>query len=151
MKRLLFASLLLGLALAVSSSPQAASVCRPTPPDSVGPFYEPGAPVRSKIGSGYVLSGRVLAARTCRAIPRARIEFWVANPDGEYDDARRATVIAGRRGAYRLESNRPSGYGSRPPHIHLRVSARGYRTLVTQHYPKGARTNAVFNLVLVKR
>jgi protocatechuate 3,4-dioxygenase beta subunit len=151
MTRLLFASLLLGLALAVSSSPQAASGCRPTPPDSLGPFYEPGAPVRAKIGTGYVLSGRVLAARTCRAIPKARIEFWVANPDGEYDDAHRATVFAGRRGGYRLESNRPPAYGTRPPHIHVRVSARGYRTLVTQHYPKGARTSAVFNLVLVKR
>jgi protocatechuate 3,4-dioxygenase beta subunit len=41
----------------------------------------------------------VLAARTCRAIPRARIEFWLVNPEGNYDDAHRATVIAGRRGA----------------------------------------------------
>ena len=151
MTRLLLASLLLGLALATFSSPQAASSCRPTPPDSLGPFYEPGAPVRSKVGSGYVLVGRVLAARTCRVIPKARIELWLANADGEYDDAHRATVFAGRRGGYRFESNRPPAYGTRPPHIHLRVSARGYRTLVTQHYPKGARTSAVFNLVLVKR
>jgi protocatechuate 3,4-dioxygenase beta subunit len=151
MARLLFASLLLGRALATSSGPQAASSCRPTTPDSLGPFYEPGAPVRSKVGSGYVLTGRVRAARTCRAIPKARIELWVANVDGEYDDAHRATVFAGRRGGYRFESNRPPAYGTRPPHIHLRVSARGYRTLVTQHYPKGARTSAVFNLVLVKR
>jgi protocatechuate 3,4-dioxygenase beta subunit len=151
MTRVLFASLVLGLTLAVSSSPQAASSCRPTPPDSLGPFYEPGAPVRSKIGSGYVLSGTVLGARACRAIPRARIEFWVANSDGEYDDAHRATVFSGRRGGYRFESNRPPAYGTRPAHIHVRVSARGYRTLVTQHYPRGARTSAVFNLVLVKR
>jgi protocatechuate 3,4-dioxygenase beta subunit len=145
------ASLLLGLALAVSSSPQAASGCRPTPPDSLGPFYEPGAPVRSKVGNGYVLTGRVLAARTCRAIPRARIELWLANPSGEYDDAHRATVIAGRRGGYRFESNKPPSYQSRPPHIHIRVSARGFRTLVTQHYPRAGRRSAVFNLVLVKR
>jgi protocatechuate 3,4-dioxygenase beta subunit len=151
MTRLLLTSLLLGLALAVSSSPQAASGCRPTPPDSLGPFYEPGAPVRSKVGSGYVLTGRVLAARTCRAIPRARIELWLANPSGEYDDAHRATVIAGRRGGYRFESNKPPSYQSRPPHIHIRVSARGFRTLVTQHYPRAGRRSAVFNLVLVKR
>jgi protocatechuate 3,4-dioxygenase beta subunit len=151
MTRLLVAAVLLGLALATASSPHAASSCRPTPPDSPGPFYEPGAPVRSKVGSGYVLTGRVLAARTCRAIPRARIEFWVANADGEYDDAHRATVFAGRRGEYRFESNRPPAYGTRPPHIHLRVSARGYRPLVTQHYPKGPRSSAVFNLVLVRR
>jgi protocatechuate 3,4-dioxygenase beta subunit len=107
--------------------------------------------VRASVGTGYVLTGRVLAARTCRVIPRARIELWLANADGEYDDAHRATVIAGRRGGYRFQSNKPPAYGTRPPHIHLRVSARGYRTLVTQHYPRVNRSSAVFNIVLVKR
>ena len=139
------------MGLAASSGPEAAPACRPTPPDALGPFYEPGAPVRSKVATGYVLSGRVLAARTCRAIPRARIELWLVNPQGEYDDAHRATVIARRRGAYRFESNKPPSYESRPPHIHIRVTARGYRTLVTQHYPKASRSSAVFNLVLVRR
>jgi catechol 1,2-dioxygenase len=103
------------------------------------------------VGSGYVLSGRVLAARTCRAIPGARIEFWLANSQGQYDDAHRATVVAGRRGGYRFQSNKPPSYQSRPPHIHVRVTARGFRTLVTQHYPSANRTSAVFNLVLVRR
>jgi len=147
----LLAAVLAALASGAAPAPQAASACRPTPPDALGPFYEPGAPVRSKIGTGYVLSGRVLAARTCRAIPRARIELWLANPQGEYDDAHRATIVAGRRGGYRLESNKPPSYESRPPHIHVRVTARGYRTLVTQHYPKAGRSSVVFNLVLVKR
>lgn len=135
----------------VSSAPQAAPTCRPTPPDALGPFYEPGAPIRSKVGTGYVLSGRVLGAGTCRAIPRARIEFWLVNPQGRYDDAHRATVIAGLRGAYRFRSNKPIAYGSRPPHIHVRVTARGYRTLVTQQYPRSGRASAVFNLVLARR
>src|SRR5215204_7809403 len=100
----LIVAVLAGLGHADSACPEAASACRPTPPDALGPFYEPGAPVRSKVGSGYVLSGGVLAARTCRAIPRARIELWLVNPQGEYDDAHRATVIAGRRGAYRFQS-----------------------------------------------
>jgi protocatechuate 3,4-dioxygenase beta subunit len=103
------------------------------------------------VGTGYVLTGRVLAARTCRAIPSARIEFWLANPQGQYDDAHRATVFAGRRGGYRFESNKPPSYESRPPHIHIRVSARGFRTLVTQHYPRAGRTSAAFNLVLMRR
>lgn len=90
----------------------------------------------------------MLAARTCRAIPRARIEFWLVNPEGNYDDAHRATVIAGRRGGYRFESNRPVAYESRPPHIHIRLSARGFRTLVTQHYPRAGATGAAVNLVL---
>jgi catechol 1,2-dioxygenase len=123
------------------------SQCRPTPPDSLGPFYEPGAPVRSQVGSGYVLRGRVLSATTCRPT-RARIEFWLVNPQGEYDDAHRATVVVGRDGRYRFTSNRPVAYGPRPPHIHVRVTARGFRALVTQHYPRPGRTSAVFNLVL---
>jgi protocatechuate 3,4-dioxygenase beta subunit len=143
--------ILAALAFGFAPGPTGASACRPTRPDALGPFYEPGAPVRSSVGSGYVLSGRVLAARTCRAIPRARIELWLANPQGEYDDAHRATVIAGRRGGYRFESNKPPSYQSRPPHIHLRVTARGFRTLVTQHYPRANRASAVFNLVLVRR
>jgi len=55
--------------------------------------------------------------------------------NGEYDDAHRATIIADASAAYRFESNLPPPYSGRPPHIHLRVSARNFKTLVTQHYP----------------
>ena len=128
------------------------SACAPTRADSIGPYYEPDAPVRSKVGTGgHVLSGRVMATRTCRRLARARIELWLVNDQGEYDDAHRATVFSRRDGRYRFESNRPVGYGSRPPHIHIRVTARGFRTLVTQHYPRGTRRSATFNLVLIRR
>jgi protocatechuate 3,4-dioxygenase beta subunit len=58
--------------------------CKPTQPDMLGPFYEPGAPVRTSVGSGYVLSRAVLAAEDCKPIRKARIEFWLANPRGAY-------------------------------------------------------------------
>jgi protocatechuate 3,4-dioxygenase beta subunit len=122
--------------------------CEPTRPDMLGPFYEPNAPVRTSVGSGYVLSGAVLAADGCEPVRDARIEFWLANPRGEYDDAHRATVFAGERGRYRFESNVPVSYGGRPPHIHVRVTAPGYRELVTQHYPDPGQTEAKFDLVL---
>jgi len=122
--------------------------CEPTPPDMLGPYYEPDAPVRTSVGSGYVLSGAVLAAGSCEPIPDARIEFWLANPEGEYDDAHRATVPAGAGGKYRFESNVPVSYGGRPPHIHIRVTAPGYRELVTQHYPEDGQTEANFDLIL---
>jgi hypothetical protein len=115
----------------------------------LGPFYEPGAPVRTSVGSGYELSGAVLAAEACKPIPNARIEFWLANPRGEYDDAHRATVFAGESGEYRLESNVPVSYGGRPPHIHVRVRSPGYEELVTQHYPERGQRKANFDLVLV--
>ena len=122
--------------------------CEPTPPDVLGPYYEPDAPVRTSVGSGYVLSGTVLAAGSCEPIPDARIEFWLANPEGEYDDAHRATVPAGAGGRYRFESNVPVSYGGRPPHIHILVTAPGYRELVTQHYPEDGQTEANFDLIL---
>jgi hypothetical protein len=57
--------------------------CKPTQPDMLGPFYEPGAPVRTSVGSGYVLSGEVLAAEEeCKPIPNAKIEFWLATLEG---------------------------------------------------------------------
>jgi catechol 1,2-dioxygenase len=123
--------------------------CKPTQPDMLGPFYEPGAPVRTSVGSGYVLSGTVLAAEECMPIPNAHIEFWLANPRGDYDDAHRATVFAGKRGEYRLVSNVPVSYSGRPPHIHVRVRACGYEELVTQHYPERGQRKANFDLVLV--
>jgi protocatechuate 3,4-dioxygenase beta subunit len=138
---------LLAAALALPAGSTGASRCTPTRADQLGPFYEPGAPVRSKVGSGYVLRGKALST-SCRAIARARVELWLANPQGEYDDAHRATLFTRRDGSYRFESNRPTGYSGRPPHIHVRLSARGYRTLVTQHYSRAGRTTAVFNLVL---
>ena len=114
----------------------------------LGPYYEPNAPERTSVGSGYVLSGTVLGADGCDPVPEARIEFWLVNPRGEYDDAHRATVFPGEGGRYRFESNVPVSYGGRPPHIHVRVSAPGYRNLVTQHYPDAGHREASFDLIL---
>lgn len=122
--------------------------CEPTREDELGPFYKPDAPVRAAVGTGYVLSGAVRSAGNCRAIPGARIELWLANPQGEYDDAHRATVITDSSGEYRFESNLPVPYAGRPPHIHIRASATGFRALVTQHYPASGQTGATFDLVL---
>jgi hypothetical protein len=123
--------------------------CKPTQSDMLGPFYEPGAPVRTSVGKGHVLSGAVLAADDCEPVRGARIEFWLANSRGEYDDAHRATVFTGQRGRYRFESNVPVSYAGRPPHIHVRVTARGFEELVTQHYPGPGQKEANFGLVLV--
>lgn len=142
---------LLGVWIASGLSVSAAEnfQCAPTRPDSMGPFYEPGAPLRSSVGEGYVLTGKVKSAADCDPIARAEIEFWLVNPEGRYDDAHRATVIADGAGAYGFKSNRPSGYAFRPPHIHIRVTAEGFEPLVTQHYPEEGVSRAEFDLVLV--
>jgi protocatechuate 3,4-dioxygenase beta subunit len=149
--RWLFAAALVSTALlALGPAPVPGAACRATPPDSLGPFYKPGAPVRTKVGTGYVLTGRVVAARTCRPIARARIEVWLVNRRGEYDDAHRATFFSSRFGGYRFESNKPPGYDGRPAHIHVRVTARGFRTLVAQHYPRRSAGRGLFNLILTR-
>ena len=108
--------------------------CKPTPPDAMGPFYEPNAPVREKVGEGYILTGVVRSSVKCEPISQAQIEFWLTGPNGQYDDDHRAKVFTDWSGTYKFESNVPPSYYNRPPHIHIRVSAEGYQTLVTQHY-----------------
>ena len=127
----------------------AATNCQPTPPDYLGPFYKAGAPVRASVGKGYELRGVVRSAADCRPIENARIELWLTNPDGDYDDDHRATVYSDDTGAYRFESNFPPGYSGRPPHIHIKISANDFKTLVTQHYPVTGSRNGEFDLVLV--
>jgi protocatechuate 3,4-dioxygenase beta subunit len=101
------------------------------------------------VGKGYVLSGVVKSSLDCAPVKEAGIEFWLAGPNKKYDDEHRAVLSSDGSGAYRFESNFPPGYFGRPPHIHIRVSAKGFRTLVTQHYPLEGRTGGIFDLVLV--
>ncbi len=137
------------LLTAVATTTHGAATCAPTKPDILGPFYKPNAPVRSTVGTGHVLTGMVKSAGTCAPIAGARVEFWLVAPTGQYDDAHRATVFSDRAGSYRFESNFPVPYSGRPPHIHIRVSATGYQTLVTQYYPAQGEREVTFALVIV--
>ncbi len=134
------------LILPVSGAP--ALTCTPTTPDMLGPFYKPNAPLRTSVGRGYILKGTVRST-DCSSVSQAKIELWLANPDGIYDDDHRATIMSDSSGFYRFESNVPTPYTGRPPHIHLRVTADGFKELVTQHYPEAGKTEATFDLVLV--
>ncbi len=46
-------------------------------------------------------------------------------------------------------SHAPPNYGTGRPHIHIKVSSDGYKTLITQHYPAENAGEGMFNLVLV--
>jgi protocatechuate 3,4-dioxygenase beta subunit len=127
------------------------AACTPTPADMEGPFYKPNAPVRASIGRGLVVAGVVRTAGSCAPIPNARIEWWQVNPQGEYDDAHRATQSADGEGRYRFETNFPRAYFGRPPHIHVKVLAPDYRPLTTQIYPKAGQTEIAFDFVLSPR
>lgn len=128
---------------------ESAEKYQPTKPDALGPFYKPDAPVRNVLGSGYILTGTVRSSADCGIIPEARIEVWQAGPDGKYADTYRASVVTETSGQYRLQTDRPPGYSFRPPHIHIRVAASGYNTLITQHYPEEGASEAAFDLILV--
>jgi protocatechuate 3,4-dioxygenase beta subunit len=141
--------LILLLSSAGTLSGALAATCPPTEEDALGPFYKPNAPIRASVGKGYLLQGVVRSSKECGPIPSAVIELWLAGPDDEYDDAHRATIIANASAAYHFESNVPPPYYGRPPHIHLRVSAKGFKTLVTQHYPSQGAKSAVFDIVLI--
>lgn len=125
----------------------AVAACAPTRPDIQGPFYKPNAPVRSTVGTGFVLTGTVRSAAHCDPVAQARIEFWLAGPAGRYDDAHRATVVADGAGRYQFTSSFPPPYSGRS-HIHIRVSAPHHQVLVTQYYLKAGQTSGVFDLVL---
>jgi protocatechuate 3,4-dioxygenase beta subunit len=146
--RIAVAAIIAALSAQAEPASAAAWKCTPNPQDEIGPFYRPNAPLRTKIGRGYVLKGTVRSAATCRPIPGARIEFWQVGPDGNYGDAYRATIITDRRGHYRLTTSVPPPYARRPSHIHLLVDMRGYAGLITQHYPKAGKWSADLDLVL---
>ncbi len=115
----------------------------------LGPYYESDAPLRSSVGKGYNLAGAVMSSTDCSPIANARIEFWLTNSAGSYDDDHRATIFSDGTGEFSFESNFPPGYSGRPPHIHIRISAEGFKTLATQHYPDDVQTAGEFDIVLV--
>jgi protocatechuate 3,4-dioxygenase beta subunit len=95
-------------------------------------------------------------------VPGARIETWEADEDGFYDvqyagdrTAGRGWLTAGDEGEYRFWSVRPAAYPiptdgpvgallvatsrgpMRPAHLHFKVEAPGYRTLITHIFAAG--------------
>lgn len=122
--------------------------CEPTPSDSEGPFYKPGAPERTSTGEGLVVSGRLLGAPDCRPLSGGRIEWWHAGASGRYDDAHRGSQTVRADGTYSYTTDIPGKYPWRPLHIHIKAFASGYRPLTTQLYFRSGEKKIVFDIVL---
>ena len=77
---------LLGILLFVPAgegkNPVAAKPCQPTRADSEGPFYKPGAPLRTSTGSGLVVRGRLLGVPDCKALPGGADRVVADGPAG---------------------------------------------------------------------
>ena len=129
--------------------------CFPTRPDLLGPYYISGMPVAHSLvrfdraGEPLHVEGEIRSSEPPHSpVAGARVEIWQADGEGRYHPPRngdaaefpdevldlRGTVIANENGAYTVMSVVPAHYQSRPPHLHFRIGAPGYQTLVTQLY-----------------
>jgi catechol 1,2-dioxygenase len=127
----------------------------PTKDDILGPYYRPGAPKKTTLrdpktkGTPLLMSGNIKDEEG-EPIMGALIEIWQADDDGEYDNDPkhkpeefrfRASLDAGKKGEYAYDTIVPAAYEIgpkmyRPKHIHYKLTAPGFRTLITQVYFK---------------
>jgi len=116
-----------------------------TPRQTEGPYYTPNSPRRSSLiepgsrAERLILTGRVVDAQ-CRPVPKALLDFWHCDENGEYDNAGtryRGHLFTDVEGRFRLETVFPAIYPGRARHIHVKVQAPGRPILTTQLYFPG--------------
>ncbi len=136
----------------------------PTPRETEGPFYPvtpqkdkgfdltriEGQQGQAK-GNIIIIQGSVVDTDG-KALEDATIDLWQANAAGRYNHPHDtntapldsnfqgwAIVLSGKEGAFRFKTIYPGAYPAsrtwiRPPHIHFKISKKGYREIVTQMY-----------------
>ena len=123
----------------------------PTTSDVLGPFYRPGAPIRTSLipqgaqGDLLKVAGRIVS-KDGSPLPNTLIECWQCDLNGDYDNTSddylyRASLKTGNDGAYKFKTLYPASYGvgdeMRPAHIHYRISHPEFQDLITQIYFHG--------------
>lgn len=127
----------------------------PTTTDILGPFYRPGAPIRSNIvpenskGKPLTLKGTLYKNDNKTPLKNALVEIWQCDENEQYDNISdsylfRGALESGRNGTYEFETIIPVPYKAnpeneaswRPAHIHMRVSVADQQDLITQLYFK---------------
>ncbi len=128
----------------------------PTTTDILGPFYRPGAPIRSNImpsnskGTPLNLNGIIFKDDGKTPLNNALVEIWQCDENEHYDNASdnydfRGALITHPNGRYEFKTIVPVPYKAnptneaswRPAHIHMRVSVANQQDLITQLYFKG--------------
>ena len=121
----------------------------PTVAQTEGPYFTPDSPERASLldpgmeGVRLVVAGRVLTVG-CRPVRRALLDFWQADPSGEYDNegfTLRGHQFTDARGRFSLETVVPGLYPGRTRHIHVKVQAPDAPVLTTQLYFPGEAQN----------
>jgi len=152
----------------------------PTPTEIKGPFYPIVAQkdkdfdltlvegrTASAKGETVIVEG-VVTDTAGQAVSDATVELWQACASGKYNHPHDpnpapsdpnfqgwAVVPSGKKGGFRFKTVMPGSYPAapdwmRPPHIHFKVSKRGYVELITQMYFPGHPLNAKDLLLLRK-
>ncbi len=130
----------------------------PTTTDILGPFYRPGAPIRTNLrlpgsnGTPIVLKGSIFKEDAKTPINNALVEIWHCDENEMYDNTSdeynyRGGQRTGKDGSYEFKSILPVPYQAvpnneatwRPAHIHMRVSVPDQQDLITQIYFKGGK------------
>lgn len=126
-----------------------------TTTDILGPFYRPGAPLRTNLrvpntnGTPIVLKGFIFKEDGKTPINNAFVEIWHCDEHEFYDNASDEYKYRGGQktnagGKYEFKSILPVPYKAnptdeaswRPAHIHMRVSVPNQQDLITQLYFK---------------
>ena len=166
-----------GLALTASCESSAGQPVAVTPPHTAGPFYplvdqadkdadltQFGDREASALGEIITVSGQILDEAGA-PIEGAVVDIWQANAAGRYAHEADpntapldpnfqgwAIMTTDAEGRYSFKTVRPGAYPvsadwSRPPHIHFKVSRRGYREITTQMYFDGEPLNDIDHLL----
>ncbi len=153
---------LVGAAFALSASERTMHAA--TPSQTEGPFYpiidqEDKDVDLTRIGNSEQLAeGEIITVegfvvdRSNKPIPNAKVYVWQANAAGRYAHERDsnpapldpnfqgwAITQTDTQGRYHFKTIKPGAYPvsqdwTRPPHIHFKVSCRGYEEITTQMY-----------------
>jgi protocatechuate 3,4-dioxygenase beta subunit len=129
---------------------EADHACAQTADNILGPFYKEGAPFRSDLTDGVMVTkvlevrGRVVGCDCETPLADAIVDVWQADESGAYDNtgySLRGRMRTDTDGQYLYSSVLPGAYlnGSqyRPKHIHYKVSHPRASGLVTQLYFRG--------------
>ena len=127
--------------------------CRPTRDDALGPFFEAGAPMRTKIaadnepGERLHLTGQVVAEDCTTPIDGVLVDVWQADRTGNYHDAGveyrlRGQILTGADGMFVVDTIVPGNYSLggddwRPAHVHFMFAKPGFVSFATQIYFEG--------------
>ena len=161
---------ILGASSVLTGSAHAAEL-KATPPETEGPFYPTVAQKDKDFdltkvagrdgvakGTAIIVEGSVVDTNG-KPVEDVTVDLWQANAAGRYahphdknpapldpDFQGWAIVQSGKKGGFRFKTIIPgaykvSGRWSRPPHIHFKISKRGYKELTTQMYFPGEPLN----------